>query len=252
MRILLAGIETPLAKIFIKNYKAKHGMVALDPTKADFSRLEPIKDVFNSYRFDAVIYFASSISKELSLFKNLQYACILQGITRLVTVFEYNDKLDSESAFDCIVPDLIEKDKISVGLKFYNIYGKGEKNSIVAKQIAAAKKGKIDMPKDRLIPMTYVEDAAMVLYLALESDLLKGNYDIANPKPEKLSAIASGIKKHLPDIKVCVKDKVAEECEFLQSMNLDKFTQEVPKFKFTTLANSIKGMLETSQPNAKK
>jgi len=250
MRLLLAGIDTPIAKQFIKDYKFKYGMVALDPSKADFSRYEPIKDVFTSYRFDGVIYFASGHGKELSLFKNLQYACLMFGIKKMLTViiadpgavYDPLITVGEHELFDSLVPALILKDKIGTALRFYEVCGKGEKDSVVAKMVMQAKKkGRIDIEQNKQIALLHVTDAAKVLDAFVSTPTEKGVYDAAAPTAVTLAKIAETVKKSIGGIEIKIQDRTLADTPEIDTAPL--IEQLGKKFKFTNLTKVIEEML---------
>jgi len=240
MNLLLAGTESPLAKAFIKTYKSTYGMVALDPNLADFTQVAPIKDVFATYSFDAVVYFADSQSKNLSLFKNLQYVALLKGVRRMVTCIEINEEIGT---FNQLIPSLIEKDSIGAGLKWYQLYGKGLKpktNKVAALVSEITKKSYAEIEKDENLSLTFIPDAVKLIGLLLQNPLAQSVYEAVPNAPVKLSAVAKAIAKNYEDVSVKVLDKTIDETAHPDNMRL---MEAFPKFKFTTLAKGIAEIL---------
>jgi len=250
MRLLLAGIDTSIAKSFIKNYKSKYGLVALDPSKADFSKYDPVKKVFSAYRFDAVVYFASGRGKELNLFKNLQYAAISFGVKKMLTViiaepgavYDPLITVGEQGVFDSLAPLLIQKDKIGTALKFFDFYGKDEKDGIVAKMVnSAKKKGKITIEQDKQINLLHLNDATRILDTMISGNIAKGVYDVSSPNPTNLSTIAKAIKKHLPDTEVEILDRTL--ADGIEADIEPLLTAISDNFKFTQLGKGLGEML---------
>jgi len=250
MRLLLAGIDTPIAKAFIKNYKSNFGLVALDPSKADFSKYEPVKEVFSAYEFDAIIYFASGAGKDLKLFKNLQYASINFGIKKMITVIVVDPTktydplitVGEHTVFDSLVPVFIMQDKIGTALRFYEVYGKGENESVVSKMVTnAKKKNKIEIAQDKQINLLHLSDATSILNTFVTGDIKQGIYDASSPNQTALSAVAKAIKKQLPEVAIEILDRTLAETLELDTDPLVEILGT--KFKFTTLNKGIGEMV---------
>ena len=238
MRILLAGADGAIGKAFAKEHKGKHEIIALDYKKADFSRYEPIKAIFSAYKFDAVLYFAGA--GEANLFKNLQFASLLYGAKKMLTVFDAG-----ESFFNALVPNLIQKDKIGSGLKIYGLFGSGTdaKTNAIAKIFAdAKKKGAVNLAQDREISAVYIDDAVKVISAFIEKDLPQGVYDLVPAQTTSLLKIAQAVKKHYKeaegkDVSITVADKPNPLPPFVgNSENLSA----VYNAKFTSLNAVIK------------
>ncbi|MCL2062628.1 MAG: hypothetical protein FWH03_08425 [Firmicutes bacterium] len=218
MKILIAGAHTPIAKAFVKQHKKKHEMLGLDVKKADFSQYEPLRDIFAVHKFDAVLYLAAQGAMQnsgadadaLNLFKNLQYAAILNGVPKMITV------CDAGGEFGSIMASLANKDKIGTFLRVYGLIGAGldVKLNPIAKILSDAhKRGEITLQANQAVSPVFIDDAVKVLTAFTEKKLPQGVYDIA-PAQTDLLKIAQAAKKALKaeggtDIRITLADKKA-------------------------------------------
>jgi len=246
MKLLLAGFETAFSKAFVKENKKKFEMIALDLKKEDFSQFMPMRAVFESMQFDAVVYFAASgefdsnaCLGEVNLFKNLQYASIMFGIKKMITCLD-----KTESLFGQLIPDLVEKDKIGTVLQFYGLYGTGlnaKINPLQRLMSNAKKKGEIIIKKDREISAVCLSDAVKLLTTVLQKDIEQGVYDIAPAKSTTLVEFAKAIKKVLGSTKITLEEKEENDAPIVGDST--QISIALPKFKFTVQNTAVAKVL---------
>lgn len=267
--ILVTGGNGVLGKNFIELYKNKYNIVA--PAETDFTVYDEVAALFADNRFDAVLHLAESADSahadNLIMFKNIQHACILGGVKKLLVAGDAAD-LDTSRPLVSVGEDelgkripssphgmgsylshvLAEKDKISTVLRFFTVYGKyaSAENNRPAEILSHAVTGKkeIVLDADRTVSVIYADDACKILTLFLENDYEKGIYNVASPSSVSLSDFAKKAKNFAK--------KDAREVELLLgkgeepelTANTDKLMQTLGSFKFTAFNTGVTKTLE--------
>ena len=249
MKILIVGAGGMLGKAFIKASKKKHNFVTLDLTKDDVKEYAPIAALFAEHKFDAVLnltaegnFGAQTTAEDLNLFKNLQYAAILNGVKNMVTAVDAGTE---PGLFDPLLLELIQKDKIGSALRIFGLYGTGgnPKSNPLAKIMAdAKKKGVVTLECNREVSAIYVADAVNVIAAFLDKGLPQGVYDVVPPTTTTLVDIVKSARKALKTVELTVKKPQEVASEYIG--NGEKLVAVFEKLKFTALNTGIAKTLE--------
>ncbi|MDE7394819.1 MAG: NAD(P)-dependent oxidoreductase, partial [Clostridiales bacterium] len=217
--ILVTGGNGALGKSFIELYKNKYDITA--PAETDFTVYDEVATLFTDNKFDAVLHLPErgdeAHAYNLVAFKNIQHACIINGVKKLIIAGDASD-LDCDRPLENVGEDelgkrvptsayamgeylshvLAEKDKISTVLRFFTLYGKYARveNNRTADILSHAVTGKkeIVLDADKQISVIYTEDACKIITLFLENDYEQGIYNVAAPTPVSLYDFAKKAK----------------------------------------------------------
>lgn len=277
MKILLTGGSGFIGSNFIAANGSKFDIVAPSSQQTDLMRVEQVQALFKQHKFDAVVHAADKTdgvtgsADNLIMFKNLQYAAILNGVKKLIVIGDAADMDLStpvehvkESGFGQTMPNdsyglgrylihlLASKDKISTVLRFFTVFGAGADSgtnpimSILARGVTGKKT--VTVP-DKLVSTIYIDDAVRVIAAFLTNDFAKGDYNVASPSPINLIEFAkkarSFAKKNGREITVEI---TGEQCEL--TADTEKLAAVLPNFRFTADNTAINKTLE--KLNAKK
>lgn len=271
MKILLTGGSGFIGKSFYLKYKSKYDIKAPAAAELDLTVARSVADYFKENAFDAVVHCAGVAESEpcaadnLVMFKNVQYAAIVNGIKKLIIAGDVAD-FDrsrtvadiSEAEFGSSMPQdtyglnrylvslLASKDKISTNLRFFTVYGPGAyaDSNIMSALAARGVLGKnIELPYDRTLSAVFIDDAVKVIAAFLENDYPKGDYNVVSDKKITLSEAAACVrraaKRDGKEIRVTV-GGTAPEC----TGSCDKLMAVMPKLRFTAFSTGMNKLYE--------
>lgn len=270
--ILVTGGSTALGKNFIELYKKKYDIVA--PAETDFTVYDEVATLFHDNKFSAVVHLAEyedeARSYNLVAFQNLQHACLLQGVPKLIVATSVADvecprpiEDAAEEELGVCVPHsphasgayltsvLAEKDKITTVLRFFTVYGKYARieNNCTAEILSHAVTGKKEIVLDanRQLSVIYDDDACKIIAAFLERDLPQGTYNIASPTPVALYDFAKKAKayakKNARELTLTLAKRDDAPC----TANTNKLMRVLGEFKFTAFGTGVNKTLDHYQ-----
>lgn len=277
MKVLLTGGSGFIGKNFLEKYSGKYDIVAPTFSDMNLTKIVEVNHFFSKTKFDAVVHCAGKGDDEsqklveadnLIMFKNIQYASIINGVKKLliagdVSEFDRSRAIVNieESEFGKSIPAdgyglgrylihlLASKDKISTTLRFFDVFGKYQDvsnskiNEIIARGITGKKA--IEIEKDKKFSTIYIDDVVKIISNFLDNDYPRGDYNVINNDTVTYMDIAKTVKKLAKkngrEITINLK---TEKQDFECSGSNAKLSAIMPSLKFTSNTGGVTKLFE--------
>jgi nucleoside-diphosphate-sugar epimerase len=262
MKILLTGASGYIGKAFYRKFKKKHELIAPAREELDLTRVQDVIKYIKGA--DAVVHTArakgaNAAAEDLIMFKNLQNACSMYKIPKLIVLGsadEYDLSGDvamakEEDAGQTLahsdaahvkntITQLARSDRFTTVLRFFEVIGKNSASGFLTDTIRAAAEGKdLAESTNRAFSVTYLLDVLRIIELFCVNDFPKGEYNCVPKKPYTKQSVLR-VLYALSERTVTVKMTEKKVFEHELTASGEKLAAVLGKYRFITPRGAIK------------